>query len=118
MANKLKTNSMSNHFKVIIRWLPPKVKSSNVVVNALHYRPTICIDGDEDERQWSFPMYFHSLPFYDQPTLAVGEFLTEFCPWGAMVKGKCFTICEGARVIGIGEVIEIAEGNCVPEPRS
>ena len=102
---------MSKHFKVIIRWLPPKDQSRDVVVNAFHYRPTICIDGDEEERQWSFPMYFHSLPFYNQPTLAEGEFLTEFCPWDVMVKGKCFTINEGARVIGHGEVIEIADGS-------
>lgn len=109
----------TKRIKVAICWRLPEEGGRTTIINGFHYRPTIHIENDSDDRDWSFPLEFYSLPRYEQPTIAEGGFLTETCPWEKMTKGKKFTIQEGTRVIGYGTVIEPVreleelEGRCV-----
>jgi translation elongation factor EF-Tu-like GTPase len=102
--------SITKRIKVSINWLRPEEGGRSAIFPGHHYRPTIIIPKHDTVGHWSFFVDFYSLPEYDQPTLAEGNFVmvdfSEDVPWSLMNVGTEFWVMEGSKKVGYGIVIE------------
>jgi len=100
---------IQRRIKVSINWLRPEEGGRTRIIGGYHYRPTIIIPKDDDDKHWTFGIDFYSLAEYDQPTIAEGVFIAKFsedAPWGVMSLGTEFWVMEGSRKVGYGTVVE------------